>query len=583
MDRISFNSLQNQTKKQSFWKTYVLLIKKAFSNAPTKERFVILGVIALFVVTILTLIQFALGGFFVRVPEYGGSITEGIVGTPRFINPVLAYTNTDNDMTRLVYSGLMKKSNEGTLIPDIASTYDVSKDGTIYTFLLKEDTTFHDGTIVTAEDVVFTIETIQNPIIKSPESVRWEGVQVTALDTYTVQFELPQPFSNFLENATVGILPKHIWSEIPLEAFGLSPENIKPIGSGPYRIIRFDQDRTDTVTSYTLRSFKEYTDTRPNIRTIKIKFYDDEASLAQALRRNRIDAGGFVRASIAGTFDSKNRYSQTTTPLARVFGVFFQLDHPILKDPQVRKAISLVIDREELINETQFGRGRAITTPFPPTLLTGVTQEAPQFSLTNLDTARELLQSAGWELNEASIFEKNNTELSFELTTGNIADLIESANYIAKSLNEFGIKTTVVSLEMETLQEDVLRDRNYELLFFGQIVTSPTDLYAFWHSSQRNDPGLNISVYANQTVDVILEKMVRTTNETERIGLARQLQQQFISNPPAVFLFVPEYTYITRKRITKIVPDALESPDERFLAIQNWFVREDAVLPLFTK
>ena len=174
--------------------------------------------------------------FTTTIPASGGSFHEGIIGTPRFVNPVLALSDADKDMTKLVYSGLMRKLPNGSFIPDLADAYTVSSDQLTYTFTIKDNIFFHDGASITADDIVFTISTIQDPIIKSPSRLNWEGVTVEKIDSHTIAFKLKQPYAAFLDNTTVGILPSHIWSTIPSEQFSFSDFNITSVGSGPYKI-----------------------------------------------------------------------------------------------------------------------------------------------------------------------------------------------------------------------------------------------------------------------------------------------------------------------------------------------------------
>jgi len=152
--------------------------------------------------------------FMVEVPAKGGSITEGIIGTPTLVNPVLALSDADKDLTTLVYSGLMRKTPEGEFIPDLAESYEMSPNGMTYTFVLKKDLKFHDGAKLTADDVIFTIEKIKDPLIKSPRKLGWDGISVSKTDDYTVVFNLNQPYISFLDNTVIGILPMHIWKNI---------------------------------------------------------------------------------------------------------------------------------------------------------------------------------------------------------------------------------------------------------------------------------------------------------------------------------------------------------------------------------
>lgn len=212
----------------------------------------------------------------VSIPRKGGSFSEGIVGTPRFINPVLAISDADKDLTQVLYSGLMKRDNSGTLIPDLAESFSVSPDGKVYTFTLKENLYFHDGSKVTADDIVYTVEMVQNPLVKSPIKTNWEGITVKKDSDRTVSFTLKQRYVSFLENTTLGILPKKLWGSLTPEQFPLSDLNTKPVGSGPYKMDGITKNSSGIPTSYTLTSFSKFDDGEAYIKKIHFVFFGNE-------------------------------------------------------------------------------------------------------------------------------------------------------------------------------------------------------------------------------------------------------------------------------------------------------------------
>lgn len=197
--------------------------------------------------------------FLVEIPSSGGEIIEGVVGSPRFINPLLALSDVDRDLSALLYVGLMRPSSDGVLKPALASGYSVSDDGLKYRFFLRDDNVFSDGSPLTADDVVFTIKAIQNQTFKSPRYPNWEGVEVEKINDYTVEFTLPQAYAPFLENTTVGILPKHIWEKATPEEFPLSNYNIEPIGAGPYKVSSIQRGDSGIPEGYTLIPNKHFT------------------------------------------------------------------------------------------------------------------------------------------------------------------------------------------------------------------------------------------------------------------------------------------------------------------------------------
>ena len=127
-----------------------------------KERIAFFALLCIFFVSAIVLLERMNQSFMIGIPKEGGSITEGVLGSPRFINPVLAYSQTDGDLVSLVYSGLMRKDTDGNLIPDLAEKYDISKDGLSYTFTLKKGVVFQDGKPVTADDIIFTVNKVKD-------------------------------------------------------------------------------------------------------------------------------------------------------------------------------------------------------------------------------------------------------------------------------------------------------------------------------------------------------------------------------------------------------------------------------------
>ena len=216
-------------------------LQRILVNLSPAERLLIYILTAIASISTLFLVISVSAEVSTLVPSRGGSLSEGAIGTPRFINPLLAVSQTDQDLATLVYSGLMRAGNDG-LIPDLAERYEVTEDGTEYTFHLKPGITFHDGKPVTASDVEFTVLLAQNPEIKSPRRANWGGVSVRTEGESTIIFTLPHAYAPFLENTQLGILPKHLWETIPADEFPFHVLNTDPVGTGPYRV---DKIRTN--------------------------------------------------------------------------------------------------------------------------------------------------------------------------------------------------------------------------------------------------------------------------------------------------------------------------------------------------
>jgi len=313
----------------------------------SKKEWVIFGVLFLtLLISATAIVQNVNKSLMVSVPLRGGSVSVGIIGTPRFINPVLATSPVDQDMVSLVYSGLMRKGPDGTLIPDLAEKYEMSKNGLIYTFTLRDKIFFQDGEPITADDIVFTINNVKDSIIKSPRKTDWDGVTVAKIDDKTLEFTLKQPYSSFLENATLGIMPEHLWSNSPIE---LNTANISPVGSGPYKIENVIQESSGIINSFGLSSFKKFILGEPYIKNLSLYFYSNEESLLVALDKKEVNQISSITPLNADILKERN-YEIESSVLPRVFGLFFnQNQNQLFADKVVAKAIDRAIDKNKII------------------------------------------------------------------------------------------------------------------------------------------------------------------------------------------------------------------------------------------
>lgn len=522
----------------------------------------------------------------VSIPRRGGSFAEGIVGTPRFINPVLAISDADKDLTQILYSGLMKRDHDGALIPDLAKSYTVSEDGKTYTFELNTDIYFHDGTKITADDVVYTVEMVQNPLVKSPIKTNWEGINVKKESDTTVSFTLKQRYVSFLENTTLGILPKKLWGTLTPEQFPLSDLNTKPIGSGPYKMDTVTKNSSGIPTSYTVSSFNKFAGGESYIKKVRFVFFGNERELVQGLRDGDVDSISQISPVLVKELEKEKQYTILQTPLPRVFGIFLnQNKNQLFTDGKIREAINLAINRQTLIDTVLYGYGTPMTSPVPSWLLD--TKEEPT---TTIDTEKitKLIESAGYEKGDDGIYTKKGKKgeagprLAFTLTTADAPELKAAAQSIKDQLLPYGIDVTLSIFDSGTLAQTVIRERSYEALLFGQNVEQEAELFAFWHSSQRNDPGLNIAMYANARVDELLERIHKTSDKTDRQDIYEKISSLIQDDTPAIFLYSPSFIYVTGKNSpTGISLSHLITPKDRLQNINTWFINTERVWKWF--
>ena len=305
------------------------------------------------------------------IPSTGGIFKEGVVGQPQHINPVYDQINdTDRDLTNLVYSGLMKYNTKGQIVPDMAKECKRLSGGKIFECYLKDNVFFHDGKRVTANDVIFTVKTIQNSDFKSPLRANWLGVTVEKISDQEVRFKLKEPYAPFLERLTLKILPEHIWKNE--KNFNLSPYNLEPIGSGPYQFKKLIKNKSGEITSIQLKRFAKYYGNKPHISQIRFIFFNKEENLIAALKRRKID--GCLPSLDITKYNIPRELGINifSFPSPRYFGVFFNpLKNNFLADKKIRQALIYGTDREKIIKtifpiKNGVSSGRIVNSPILP-------------------------------------------------------------------------------------------------------------------------------------------------------------------------------------------------------------------------
>ncbi|MDD5043675.1 MAG: peptide ABC transporter substrate-binding protein [Patescibacteria group bacterium] len=572
-------------------------------------------------------------------PSYGGEYTEGLVGTPRYLNPVLAQTSeVDRDLSRLIFSSLLQYNENQEIVLDLAEKWEITADQKVYTVYLKQNVLWHDGAPFTADDVIFTVESIKDPEYRSPLAPSFRGVTVSKIDDYKISFSLEEPYAPFIEILTFGILPRHIWGEIPPANIHLAEYNLKPIGSGPFRFESLTKDRLGNIKSYRLSRNENYYLGRPFIEKINFKFYPDFNSAVEALRNKNTEGVNFLPRELKSVVEKNKGLVYYSLQIPQYTALFFnQSKKDVLKDKNLRKALALSLDRQKILEEILGGEGVVIDGPILPGYL-GYTNETEKYDL-NLSEANKILDELKWEIlpiedyinnrlaeelkkleeekakqptstppaaaagennlpavennpetkdpaeiisekinNEIdkgqNFFRKKSGEiLALNLTTVNQAENVKAAELIKNYWQEIGIKVNLIIVPPADIRRETIKNRDYEILLYSEIVGSDPDPYPFWHSSQNSHPGLNLAIFVNRHIDELLEDARQTINTEERSKKYKEFQDIMSKELPAIFLYSPTYTYVMDKKIKGIVANRLTIPSDRFAKIEKWYIK----------
>ncbi|MBI2676883.1 MAG: hypothetical protein HYX21_03005 [Candidatus Yanofskybacteria bacterium] len=586
------SSNKRKTERPGFWqrfknslpsKNQLRLLPQVLSK---KERYLILLFLS---AGLFSLLYIPLGFFYhitQPVPDFGGSYSEGLLGTPQYINPLLIQANdADRDISEVIYSSLMKYDQSGNIVPDMAESYEISDNQLEYTFVLKKNIKWHDGLPLNADDVIFTLGILQNNDYGSIQRINWQGVEIEKINDYTIKLKLKNKYAQFLNNTTLGILPKHLWENVKPSLFSFSELNLKPIGSGPYKFKKLKKDSNGSTTSYELTAYENYHGQKPFIKNLTFKFFNSEDELVRAYNSNMVEGIGFLSTEKIKNLKFSQKLSPQKIRLPRYFAAFFnQNQSKVLTDKNIRLAINYATDKQELLDKVLDQKGLIINSPILKELTQQ--QETAQKYAYDKEFAKQILENSGWKDSDGDGFrekepaKKSQTEPKdeavIEIKTSHSSDLSKAAEILKKQWEEVGFK---VSVKVETLTEiqQSIRDRDYEVLLFGEVLGLDFDPYSFWHSSQKKDPGLNLALYDNKTADKILEEGRQIFNTSERIKKYEDFEKILLEDAPAIFLYSPYYLYLPSKKIKGNQTEILSIPSARFDNISQWYIETKRV------
>lgn len=507
------------------------------------------------------------------VAKTGGEYIEGMIGQPMHINPVLAASNdVDADFSQIVFSSLLKYDDEGNIVNDLTDSYEISEDKTAYTFHLKNNVLWHDGQKLTAEDVLFTVNLIANPDYKSPLRSNWQGIETETTDENTIIFRIPKPYTGFLHNLTFGILPKHIWEQVEPEKFSLTNLNLEPIGSGPFKFKKMQKDSSGNIISYEFSANSNYFGGRPYISKLTFNFYKDENETLEAYNRKEIMSFSGLTAQKIDQIKIPQSTKIYKFRLPRYYAVFINQTKSVpLADDKVREALSYATDRQEIIQAIFKGEAEPVYSPLFP-WMPGYKEDLDKRDF-NIDKAKEILESADWKTGDDGIRKKKNDKLEINLITSDWDELAQTAEILKNQWEKAGAQVNVETLSISDIQQNRIRPREYDAILFGQVMGGDPDLYSFWHSAEKKDPGLNLALFGtNETDSLIEEGRIEFDNE-KRAEKYKKFQEVLNKEIPAIFLYSPDYVMIASKKAHLTEIKNLILPSKRFSNIDKWYVK----------
>lgn len=503
-------------------------------------------------------------------PKKGEAITyrEGLYGAVHKLNPVYTDFNTvDQDISNLIFCSLSKYNPETGQVEESIASHTLDTGQTIYTFSVYPDVTWHDGTPVSADDIIFTYKNViqnrnfQNRILKETFS----EVEIKKIDEQTAQFILKAPNSFFFTSTINGLLPKHILGEVPISELSTHEFNAKPIGCGPFEFD--DISKEGDITQVKLKKYEPYFEKGGNIDRVIFNVYPDFKGMVQG--KDSVHGMARIPVYLRETLqDRRFKFNEYTLP--QYTALFFNTDAPLLKNETARFGIKKAIQKQSIVDS--IGYKKVIDTP-----LLELDQDDWR-NQSNIQEAMGALFDAGWSFDKENNMRTNEEGEVFQLKlVTRLYDKNSKAQEITeKVLQNIEQQLLAVGVQLEIIQlpiiefEEAIFDRDYDLLLYGQSLGYNLDVYSFWHSSQVGKGGLNLSNYANPQADSLIERVRVDFDPEGKETKLQKLAEIFTADVPAVFLYTPSYYFLVDKQFSGADVSYLATPTDRLTKLHLW-------------
>ena len=538
---------------------------------------ILVVVLTLIVVAVLLLTQQPTLTPILPVPASGGIYTEALVGSFGRLDPLLDLNNpTDRDIDRLIFSGLIRFDSRGIPQPDMAESWGVSADGTIYNVTLRGNAVWQDGTPITSDDVLFTISLLRSPSSAFPTDVRsmWDQVQITKLDDKNIKFTLLEPFVPFLDYLTFGILPKHLLQSVSADQLQNAKFNLAPVGSGPYK---FDHLTVDNglITGVVLTVSQNYFGQIPFVQQIVFRYYPSADAALAAYRQGEVLGISEIPPNLVATACSDPNLSCYSSRLPMLTMVLFNLgnnDVSFFQDKNIRRALMTGLNRQWIVDNLL--QGQAIVADSPLLPLTWAYYDGVEHIGFDSDLAVNELKASGYILPQnGTVRAKDNVSLSFTMVYPDDATHAQLAQAIQQNWAAIGVEVKLQAVPYASLLGDYLTSHNYQaaLVDLDLSRSYDPDPYPFWHQAEITN-GQNYSQWDNRTASEYLEQARVVADPNIRVRLYRNFQVIFAREQPALPLFFPIYTYGVDQRVQGAQAIPLFEPADRFNGIASWYI-----------
>jgi peptide/nickel transport system substrate-binding protein len=526
---------------------------------------------------------------------------EGMVGHPTSVSPLTARTQADRDLVALVFSGLVRNGPDGTIVPDLAKRWSVDSTGAVWTFELRSDARWQDGEPVTAEDVAFTIRTLQDPSYAGPAAGSWQDVTVRTQGAVTVIFTLSTPLAGFLQAATQPIAPAHLLAGVPVDQLAADPFGQQPIGSGPFALVRLDASSAELRPAAAVGPAEDpagspsaqATDSLvtpgptvppagpiPYLAGIEFRFFDEADALVAAYRRGDLDAAAGLPPTIIGELASATGSRILRYPGSTLTAVLLNLrpNVHVFASSAVRTALLEAIDRPALV-DSAFAMAASTASGLIPSSSVLFDPGAAGSVPYDRTAAQKALKAAGWtKVANAWRRPKFKKPFTFDLLSPDAASnpvAYAAAEAVTRDWKRIGLQVTHVALPPAEFVTERLAKGTFTVAVADVTIGLDPDLYPLLASSQTLTGGSNVIGLQDPTLDKLLVAARKPGSAAARAKAYSALQTQLAKGQYVLPLAFADESIVVRDTVIGPVPRQVADPSDRFWDVLTWRLAAD--------
>ena len=495
-------------------------------------------------------------------PNYGGALVVGITGDVDSFNPLFSESSAAQEITHLMLLGLADLNDQSEFVPELASSWEHSKDYLELTYNLRKDAVWSDGVPITAEDVKFTYDLVMDSTVASPRQGITEYIKkVEVKNPHTVTFHFTKAYPDQIFDTAGEILPKHVLENADRSTLRSHKFGRNPISSGPFIFKKWVSQQY-----IELAPNENYFGGRPYLDRVIFKIVPDQTNLLLQLRTGEVDMMINTPPAEVNRLKSANPNVSIYPVSGRVYYyIGYNHQNPLFSEVKVRQALTMAINRQGIIDAFLYGFGKPCLGPLPPMLKWIATDNVEKFPY-SFEKSKQILAEAGWQDSDGDGWlDKDGQKFEFSLKTNAGNQLRADVSVILQDqLRKVGIKVNIETIEWTTMMGQ-LRSKKFEAYMGGWNTSFNVDPTPIFHSS--SDKMFNFVSYSNPRVDRLIETGREEMDRPKAAGIWKETQRLIYEDQPYTFLFWIDKIVAVNKKFQNVTPIALSA----LYNLEKWY------------